>query len=70
MFLLCLLPFPCTVQADQNHFTVLHPTKPGKMLLIPQGLMWSEVRAGDLAEVAIPDDVRNIAKEKDKTHPV
>ena len=43
-------------EADQNHFTLLHPTKPGKMLLIPQGTMWSEVRAGDLAEVDIGEE--------------
>ena len=45
-------------EADQNHFTLMHPTKPDTMLLIPQGMMWSEVRAGDIAEVAC-DDIDN-----------
>eukprot|EP01051_Picozoa_sp_SAG22_P020805 SAG22_NODE_4348_length_1295_cov_0.830268_2_plen_194_part_00 len=42
-------------EADQNHFTVMHPTLPATMLLIPQGTMWSQVRAGWLAEVSTTD---------------
>ena len=51
-------------EADQNHFTLIHPTKAGKMLLIPQGMMWSEVRAGDLAEVDVgSEDVEEEEEE-------
>lgn len=34
-----------------NHFTVLTPDRPGRFLLNPYGLHWSEVRASDLLEV-------------------
>src|SRR5579872_4103581 len=34
-----------------NHLTCLVPGRPGRFLLAPFGLLWSEVRAGDFMEL-------------------
>jgi ribulose-5-phosphate 4-epimerase/fuculose-1-phosphate aldolase len=43
-------------EADQNHMTLMCPTKPRTFLSIGRGSLWSRVKAGELLEVSVDDD--------------
>lgn len=43
-------------EADQNHITLMCPTKPRTFLSIGRGSLWSRVTAGELLEVSVDDD--------------
>ena len=43
-------------EADQNHITLMCPTKSRTFLSIGRGSLWSRVTAGELLEVRVDDD--------------
>ena len=43
-------------EADQNHITLMCPTKPRVFLSIGRGRLWNRVTAGELLEVSVDDD--------------